>query len=122
MKTIYELTMKYTLKLAFMLLLTAFTGINCSSQGQAMNPGNTVYTLYSPLNFTGTAVECNSYLTWQKPQLPDGTTPAGLAGYYIYRDGIKIGESIAASFDDEGLDPTKTYTFMVKSHNSESDN
>ncbi|MCK9218572.1 MAG: T9SS type A sorting domain-containing protein [Bacteroidales bacterium] len=48
------------------------------------------YTLYPPLNFGGNQIECSIYLYWQKPQLPGGSTPDGLVGYYIYRDGSLI--------------------------------
>ncbi len=75
-------------KLILLLFFAATAGICGPVFGQTMIPDNNRYTLYPPLNFTGTLVECNGYLTWQKPQLPDGTTPAGLAGYYLYRNGV----------------------------------
>ena len=48
------------------------------------------YSLYPPQNFTGSPVECNSWLSWQKPQMPGGGVPAGLVGYNLYRDGALL--------------------------------
>ena len=102
-------------KLAILLLLTALAGALTPWHGQSAPPGNKRYTLYAPLNFNGTPVECNSYLTWQKPQLPGGGTPAGLAGYNIYRDGslvngISSGETLY--WYDYSL-ATGTYSYTI---------
>jgi hypothetical protein len=80
--------MKPLQKLMFLLLLTGMAGISFPITAQTVIQDNQLYTLYPPLNFAGTAIECSSYLHWDKPQLPGGGTPSGLAGYYIYRDGI----------------------------------
>ena len=73
-------------KLSFLLLLTMLAGVCLPIEGQVRPPGKKLYTLYPPLNVTGTAIECSVYLQWQKPQAPGGITPAGVVGYYIYRD------------------------------------
>ncbi|MFZ4522148.1 MAG: T9SS type A sorting domain-containing protein [Bacteroidales bacterium] len=98
--------MKHLNKLAFILLLTVMTAIAAPVTGLP-GPGNPLYTLYPPLNFVGAMVECSSYLHWDKPQLPNGTVPAGLVGYYLYRDGVMrhyfpSGDSL--SFYDYGID------------------
>jgi hypothetical protein len=77
-------------KPAFLLLLTVLAGVTGLLYGQVMPPAKSLYTLYPPLNPGGNAGECFIYLNWQKPQMPSGATPAGLVGYYIYRDGIII--------------------------------
>ncbi len=77
-------------KLTIFLLLTGMSFVSRPILGQIASAENNLYTLYPPLNLQGSAVECNSYLHWQKPQMPDGTTPAGLMGYYIYRDGMMV--------------------------------
>ena len=46
--------------------------------------------LYPPLNFVVGSVEVTPYLTWQKPQLPNDSTPPGLIGFRICRNGMNI--------------------------------
>jgi hypothetical protein len=46
--------------------------------------------LYPPLNFVVESVETTPYLTWQKPELPNGQTPPGLTGFRICRNGMNI--------------------------------
>jgi len=65
-------------------------GICGPAHGRMMPGGNPLDTLYPPLNFAGHGMELTAYLYWQKPQKPNGTTPAGLVGYYLYRGGILI--------------------------------
>ncbi|MCX6305273.1 MAG: T9SS type A sorting domain-containing protein [Bacteroidetes bacterium] len=79
--------MKQNYNMPFIVFMMIMATISGPSRGQATRPDNNLYTLYPPLNFAGSMVECSSYLHWQKPQLPGGNTPAGLAGYYLYRDG-----------------------------------
>jgi len=81
-------------------------------------PPNVRYTLYPPLNFEGIQIECNAYLYWQKPELPGGGTPAGLLGYYLYRDGvlrhyIPSGDSL--TFYDYGIE-YGTYLYTVTAY------
>ena len=78
--------MNHIYKVAFILLLTGIASVSVPICSQAVAQNNHLYTLYPPLNFAGTAIECSSYLHWDKPQLPGGGTPAGLAGYFIYRE------------------------------------
>jgi hypothetical protein len=82
--------MKNIYKLTLLLLLTAMAGVWGPVSGQGLPRNHPLYTLYPPLNFAGTQVECNVYLQWQKPQMPDGTTPPGLIGYNLYRGGSFI--------------------------------
>lgn len=77
-------------KLTLILLLTGMAGVAIPLHGQSLLQDQIFYTLIPPLDFGGSGVECNSYLHWQKPQLPNGLTPPGLVGYYIYRDGLMI--------------------------------
>jgi len=74
--------------------------------------------LYTPLNFTADSIECSAYLSWQKPQKPNGTTPPGLIGYNIYK-----GDNIihycpcpdSLSYYDMNLDPgTYIYSCAAK--------
>ena len=44
--------------------------------------------LYPPLNLQATHVEVLIYMAWNKPQTPSGSTPDGLLGYRIYRNGV----------------------------------
>jgi hypothetical protein len=106
--------MKHILKTSFLLILLTITGICEATETSAGNHTN-AYTLYPPLNFTGSVIECNGYLQWQKPQLPGGATPAGLLGYYIYRDGTMVfyvpgGENLF--FYDYNLEYA-TYTYTI---------
>jgi hypothetical protein len=57
-----------------------------SSVAQTSQP-HTPYVLYAPGNLQAEPVECAVYLHWEKPVEPGGTTPAGLAGYYVFLDG-----------------------------------
>ncbi len=110
--------MKPTKTLAILLLIAALAGICGPLSGQKMPPENPLDTLYPPTNFTGSAVENSSYLTWQKPQKPDGTTPAGLLGYYIYRLGtliFYINNAETLFCYDYDLDPG-TYVYTIKAN------
>ena len=104
-------------KLALLLLLTALAGVCMTLEGQVTPPGKKLYTLYPPLNFAGTMTECNGYLYWQKPQMPNGTTPAGLLGYNLYRNGSMIqyiSNPETLSYFDYMMDPlTFTYTITA---------
>jgi hypothetical protein len=100
--------------LIFLLLLMVSAGISGPVTGQTVQQGR-LYTLYPPLNLTGTPIECNIYLTWQRPQNPNGTTPLGLVGYYLYRDGLlrhyfPSGDSL--NFYDYDVQPG-TYIYSI---------
>jgi hypothetical protein len=75
------------------------------------------YTLYPPLSLQVSQVECSAYLVWQKPQEPGGNTPPGLVGYYIYRDGLQIGQigdpNSLTFFDYDTEWGTYTYTLTA---------
>jgi len=42
-------------------------------------------------------------------------------GYYVYRDGARIGETREHSFRVTGLDPSQISAYVIKPHNSEGD-
>ena len=75
-----------------------------------------------PTNLQGTNIVATAHLTWDKPvtQMKDPSAllnPAGLIGYIIYRDGIKIDSITNADtlqYNDTGLYPG-TYTYKVAS-------
>lgn len=50
-------------------------------------------------------------LTWD--------TSDGASGYYIYRDGRRIGSSSTTSFGDGTVKPNRDYTYYVTAHDSE---
>ena len=73
-------------------MMIAITGLvaNAGSPLPSSSPGPK-YVLYPPTNLTVNVIEaCSAYLNWDKPHDPGGTTPAGLLGYRIYRDGSLI--------------------------------
>ena len=82
--------MKKIKKLAFLLLLTAMAGVFLPVDGQVTAPGNNLYTLYPPGNFTGHEIDCSCYLRWEVPQTPAGKTPPGIKGYIIRRAGVTV--------------------------------
>ena len=60
------------------------------------------------LHSTGTSSTSVS-LAWSA-----STDDVGVAGYRIYRDGIKIGAPAGTSFTDSGLAPGTTYSYCVR--------
>jgi len=74
--------------------------------------------LYPPLNLEAEGIECNGYLTWDKPELPGGGTPQGLLGYYVYRNGVLDGYASGADttwyYDLKNyLCPSSTHDYWV---------
>lgn len=43
----------------------------------------------------------------------------GLAGYYVYRNGSKIGTAISTSFSDTGVSPFNTYSYTVAAYDTQ---
>jgi hypothetical protein len=86
MKNIYKL-----LK-GIIVILIAITGVGAhAGTPLPLSPHGSKYVLYPPTNLTVNRIEaCLAWLNWDKPQDPGGTTPAGLMGYRIYRDGVLI--------------------------------
>lgn len=74
-------------------------------------------TLYPPQNLQGESIECNVYLTWDKPELPGGGTPPGLIGYNVYKNGIFYsyvsGQDTTWLYDLNALCPTNINTYWV---------
>lgn len=86
--------MKYIYKLlkGVIVILIALTSVSIHA-GTPLPSSTPVpkYLLYPPTNFQVIVIEaCLAYLTWDKPHNPGGTTPPGLLGYRIYRDGSLI--------------------------------
>jgi chitodextrinase len=42
------------------------------------------------------------------------TDNARVAGYYVFRDGVKVGSTVGTSFADKGLSADTTYTYTVR--------
>jgi len=86
MKNIYKL-----LK-GVIVMMIAITGIAAHAGHLLPSPApSPKYVLYPPTNLTENTIEgCAALLTWDKPHNPGGTTPPGLLGYRIYRDGVLI--------------------------------
>ncbi|XID95592.1 carbohydrate binding domain-containing protein [Paenibacillaceae bacterium WGS1546] len=64
----------------------------------------------APTDLSVSAKTDNSVsLTWTA-----STDNVGVAGYEIYRDGGKVGESAVASYTDNGLSPDTEYTYTVR--------
>jgi chitodextrinase len=47
--------------------------------------------------------------------------PIGVAGYNIYRNGVKVGASLDTTYADTGLTPNTAYTYTVTAYDSASD-
>ena len=108
--------MKPFIYLFLTMLMLAFAGLQATAGGIPHQGSRSGYTLYPPQNLAGSAVECGCYLYWQLPQQPGGTTPPGLVGYYIYRDGIQyfyIPDGATVTYYDYMVDPGVYYTYSV---------
>ncbi|HOV27632.1 MAG TPA: fibronectin type III domain-containing protein [Pseudobacteroides sp.] len=91
---------KYTVK--------AFdTSKNYSADSVAVTFDNEPPTAPAELKEIG-KTEKSVVLSW-KPS----TDSIGIAGYEVYRDGIKVGTSTTNSYTANGLEPDKTYIFKV---------
>jgi hypothetical protein len=78
-------------------------------------------TLYPPLNLQAEGIECNVYLTWDKPELPGGGTPAGLLGYNLYKEGSLLayvsGQDTTWFYDlDPQPCPSNVHTYWVTAY------
>lgn len=107
--------MKPFIYLFFTMLMLASAGLQATAGGIPHQGSRSGYTLYPPQNLAGSAVECSSYLYWQLPQQPGGTTPPGLVGYYIYRNGIQyfyIPDGATVTYYDYMV-AYETYTYSV---------
>jgi chitodextrinase len=47
--------------------------------------------------------------------------PIGVAGYNIYRNGVRVGASLDTTYADTGLTPNTAYTYTVTAYDSASD-
>jgi len=62
------------------------TGVSAGVQVKVSSPD----TLYPPTNLVAINVEQEAFIEWNKPVTPGGQTPAGLLGYYIYRNNVSV--------------------------------
>jgi len=65
-------------------------------------------TLYPPTELQAENWASQIYVHWNKPEIPGGGTPAGLVGYYIYRNGLNIfyvNDPDYLSYIDVEIDP-----------------
>ncbi|HVD61166.1 MAG TPA: Ig-like domain-containing protein, partial [Gemmatimonadaceae bacterium] len=88
---------------AALLLLAAAAGSCVDSTGPAA--------LTAPRNVTVTLISPHSAkITWTPADAPEVYY---VETYFIYRDGVKIGESVTTSFTDNGLSEGTTYKYRV---------
>ena len=80
-----------------------------SSSGASDPTGPTV-----PANLKATVVSSSRVdLSWTA-----STDSAGVAGYYIYENGVQIGSTTGTSYDDESLSADTTYSFTVAAYDA----
>ncbi len=64
----------------------------------------------TPGNLAGSSGQpTTSYLTWT-----GSTDNVGVAGYYVYRNGVRIGSTAAAFYQDAGLTDGTTYSYAIE--------
>src|SRR3990172_187801 len=74
--------------------------------------GGYVYPPSVPVNLSATAISSNQIsLSWSA-----STDNVGVAGYYIYRDGIQRGSAINTSTTDAGLGASTQYCYTVSAY------
>jgi hypothetical protein len=97
-------------------LILVLTGLSARTGNLPDSPayGDSRYTLYPPHDLSVTAIECSGYLAWHRPEMPNGTTPPGILGYFVYRNGESIAYVPAPDtvYFDEYPDPG-TYTWCI---------
>ena len=98
-------------------ILGTFSGNNYRVSSEMIFSGSTPRTVSridvlnpsAPLNLSGEPVsESEINLTWDA-----SIDNVGVAGYYVYRDGTKIAESVATNYSDTGLEQGTSYDFYV---------
>ncbi|WP_093471758.1 MULTISPECIES: glycoside hydrolase family 6 protein [unclassified Streptomyces] len=68
----------------------------------------------APTGLTVSATAADSVsLTWTA-----ATDDTGVAGYDVYRDGVKAGTATGTSYTDQGLSPATTYGYTVKARDA----
>lgn len=68
-------------------------------------------TVVAPSNLSAVPGDGSVTLSWEAPTFGTYT------GYYIYRDGVKIGESLTESFTESGLTNYQIYSYYVSTVN-----
>jgi len=68
----------------------------------------------APGNLTATAVSSSQInLSWTA-----STDNVGVAGYDVYRNGVKVGSTTSTSYSDTGLAASTTYSYFVKARDA----
>jgi len=68
----------------------------------------------TPGNLTATAVSSSQInLSWTA-----STDNVGVAGYDVYRNGVKVGSTTSTSYSDTGLAASTTYSYFVKARDA----
>ncbi len=97
--------------------VTAVYGEDSISYGMSVPVCDSVTSqyLYPPTNLQAVGIECNAFLTWNKPSDNNGSTPPGLIGYRIFRDYDFIhyvGDPDSLEYYDMDLNPG-TYGYDI---------
>lgn len=67
-----------------------------------------------PAGLASSSITMSSlHLSWTA-----STDDVAVAGYNIYRNGSRIGTSVAASYNDTGLSPDTTYTYRISAYDA----
>ncbi len=77
-----------------------------------VGPDTTPPSIPTGLTITGTTTSTIS-LSWTA-----STDNVGVAGYYVYRDGIQVGTSTATAFTNVGLAASTTYPYTVAAYDA----
>lgn len=82
------------------------------AQQQPAGPDTTAPSI--PGNVAAAAVSPTSVsVTWSP-----STDNVGVAGYYVYRDGVQVGQTASASYTDTGLTAETSYSYTVKAYDA----
>lgn len=88
---------------------------NLSTQSASVSTSTVSSTAPSvPTNLVATSVSSSQVnLSWSA-----SSDSSGVAGYYIYRNGVQIASTAATSYSDTGLSASMGYTYTVAAYNS----
>ena len=102
------------------LLLTVNANYTVSGTGVPESPGDTTASDTAipsvPSGLSGTALDTSRIdLSWSASTDQGGS---GLAGYWVYRDGVKIGTTSAPNYSDKALSAVTLYTYTVEAYDN----
>ena len=102
------------------LLLTTNASYIPSGTGVPESPGDTTNSDTAipsvPSGLSGTALDTSRInLSWSASTDQGGS---GLAGYWVYRDGVKIGTTSAPNYSDTALSAVTLYTYTVEAYDN----